>query len=939
MQGGQALPPVEAQQSDWQTQGSQWLSGVKDAAMSTLATGGGGGKKDEDEVYSPFLGLEKSQVLQECRVFNDPQLNPRLCAQLITKILYMLGQGEQLSRSESTSIFFGVTKLFQAKDDHLRRMIYLVMKELNPSAEEVIIVTATLTKDMNSKQDLYRANAIRVLCKIISMTDPTMLGQIERHLKQALVDKNAFVAASALVSSIQLIRVNAEVVKRWVNEVQTALQSDNQTVQYHALALLHMIKKQDRLAVNKIVSSLTRTPIKSPLAQCLLIRFVKKVMDEEGGGGERDRTLLEFLEGTLRHKSDVVIYEGANALCGLPNVSQRELSPAITVLQLFLCSNKPTLRFAAARTLNRIAMLHPAAVTPCNMDLEGLINDANRSIATLAITTLLKTGSEAGVERLMKQITTFMSEIADEFKVIVVDAIRSMCIKFPQKHRLLMTFLSNMLREEGGFTYKKAIVDTILELIAQIPDAKEAGLMNLCEFIEDCEFTPLSTAILAVLGTEGPATAEPSSYIRFIYNRVVLENATVRASAVSALAKFGVQLPQLRSSIVTLLLRCLHDNDDEVRDRATLYCSMLQKMEVSPDDVFGIGPAQLCLQPLPVPLLALEHAVAQYLAQPSDEPFSVFNVTMSAEMLAAERKAAHEQSAARRKAENHDGGSRHQMMPGTPGKAAAKAVDASVDYLAKIPQFAHVGPRFSSSKPAALTDPETEYSCACIKHVYARHTILAFELRNTIDDQYLQDVRVALDLAGTAGLEVEVELPCPALPFGVAGQAFILLRRTEAAPTGSLGCTLRFRVREAHAETHEPLDSSAGYEDEYALEELELAAADYMKRLMVADFRAGWEGMGNGGEVIETFSLTYSGLPEAIRAIVDFLGMEVCEGTGTPQDGARTHTVLLSGAFLSGAQVLAIVNLRTESAKQVGMRLSVRSADKEISQFVASCVA
>lgn len=568
----------------------------------------------------------------------------------------------------------------------------------------------------------------------------------------------------------------------------------------------------------------------SPAAIALLLLAVRR------GGGERDRTLFEFLEGTLRHKSDVVIYEGANALCGLPNVTQRELSPAITVLQLFLCSSKPTLRFASARTLNRIAMLHPAAVTPCNMDLEGLINDANRSIATLAITTLLKTGSESGVERLMKQITTFMCEIADEFKVIVVDAIRAMCIKFPQKHRLLMTFLSNMLREEGGFTYKKAIVDTILVLIGQIPEAKEAGLMHLCEFIEDCEFTALSTSILNVLGTEGPSAAEPSSYIRFIYNRVVLENATVRASAVSALAKFGVQLPALRSSIVTLLLRCLYDNDDEVRDRATLYCKMLQKMEASPDDVFGLSPAELCLKPLPVPLLALEHAVGEYLANPSVEPFSVFNVTMSAEMLAAERKAAHTQSKGRRDAESES------AMPSTPSKAAGKGgADAGIDYFSKIPQFAHVGARFSASKQVALTDPETEYSCACVKHVYAQHTILAFELRNTIEDQYLEAVSVALDLSGISGLELEAELPCPSLGFNAAGQAYVLLRRTEAAPTGSIGCTLRFRVREADSETHEPVEGSAGYEDEYALEELELAAADYMKRIMIADFRGSWE--------------------------------------------------------------------------------------------------
>ncbi len=37
-------------------------------------------------------------------------------------------------------------------------------------------------------------------------------------------------------------------------------------------------------------------------------------------------------------------------------------------------------------------MSHPLAVTNCNIDMEGLIGDANRSIATLAITTLLKTG-------------------------------------------------------------------------------------------------------------------------------------------------------------------------------------------------------------------------------------------------------------------------------------------------------------------------------------------------------------------------------------------------------------------------------------------------------------------------------------------------------------------------------------------------------------------
>lgn len=60
------------------------------------------------------------------------------------------------------------------------------------------------------------------------------------------------------------------------------------------------------------------------------------------------------------------------------------------------------------------------------------------------------------MERLLKQISSFMGEIQDEFKMQVVDAVRTLSIKFPAKHRQMLVFLSANLREEGGFEYKKA---------------------------------------------------------------------------------------------------------------------------------------------------------------------------------------------------------------------------------------------------------------------------------------------------------------------------------------------------------------------------------------------------------------------------------------------------------------------------------------------------
>ena len=48
----------------------------------------------------------------------------------------------------------------------LRRMVYLVIKEMAEIAEDVIIVTSSLTKDMTGKEDQFRGPAIRALCKI-----------------------------------------------------------------------------------------------------------------------------------------------------------------------------------------------------------------------------------------------------------------------------------------------------------------------------------------------------------------------------------------------------------------------------------------------------------------------------------------------------------------------------------------------------------------------------------------------------------------------------------------------------------------------------------------------------------------------------------------------------------------------------------------------------
>ncbi|CAM9136613.1 unnamed protein product [Discosporangium mesarthrocarpum] len=890
--------------------------------------------------------------------------------------------GETLSSSETTEVFFGVTKLFQSQDHNLRRMMYLFIKEVaetcNP--DDVIIVTSSLTKDMNSSEDLYRANSIRVLSRII---DATMLGAIERYVKQAIVDRNALVSSSALVSGIKLYNISPEVVRRWVNEVQEAVNSSHEMVQYHALSLLYRIKAHDKLAVSKLVTQLSRSPMRSPLAMCLLIRYINTILhDDISATNAKDA--YQFLESSLRHRSEMVVYEAARAICKLPSVEMNDLSPAITVLQLFLSSPKPALKFGTMRTLSEVAVKYPMSIIKCNNDMENLIADPNRSIATLAITTLLKTGSEGSVDRLMKQISSFMNEIADEFKIVVVKAIRQLCLKYPLKHRLLVGFLATFLREEGGFDFKKAITDSIVELITAIPETKEMSLFHLCDFIEDCEFTPLSTQILSLVGDLGPSTSAPARYIRFIYNRVILENAAVRAAAVPALAKFAARLPYLRNSIKVLLKRSLVDEDDEVRDRATVALSLLgmegdasggPTKNVGGGEGLGDGTASACdpglsvtssdtggvcgevkqgggapmllsvadgfrvrlmMDGLPMSFSSLERAVLAYqkhMPATSGQPLTLATLPVVEEVpvLGPGEGKAGGGAAGDNSGSNGNGGATAD------GK---KSFEEPAAHIYKVPELASLGRVFRSTSPVPLTESEMEYVVRCVKHITQEKVILDFTIYNTMEDQMLRNVTVEAKESEPEAYVVSQSIPLHTLKYGQTGHSYVVLGRQMDQPIepASFTCELKFEALEVDPATGEIEGDEEGYPEEYPLEVLELSTADFMAKVSLGDFRMGWEHMGTDGEVLEKFALSFRRLEDAVAGVVDFLGMMTCDGTGRVPSGKREHALHLSGIFVGDVAVLVRAQINMDQQGGCILKIAVRSDRPDVSRMVADCI-
>ncbi|KAL9655919.1 hypothetical protein ABK040_007540 [Willaertia magna] len=893
--------------------------------------------KDEDEIlHYPFEHLEKTQVLQETRIFNDTPLNTRKCVLSLLQLLYILGQGNNLNSTEATEVFMNITKLFFSTDIRLRRIVYIAVKELSKIANQTFVASNSLFKDMSQNQnEEFKINAIRALRTIM---DENLFGNLDRHLKQCVVDKNAGVASAAILAGFHLSDSpkGEPLVKRWAGEIQSAMDSRFHMVQYHALALMYKLRREDGLAISKIVSSGIQN-LRSPLAHTLLIKYAMRVIRMEGSlATERSKTILKYLETCLKFRNDMVILEAAKALISLKDLSPKEISPAVVALQNFLTSSKSVKRFAAVRMLNELANRMPTLVGVCNNDLDRLINDGNRNIATLAITTLLKTGTESGVDKLMKRISRFISEIPDEFKVVVVKSIEVLCLKYPKKYHAMIAFLSNALRTEGGYEYKKQIVNCLIMISKNLSETRDLVVLNLCEFIEDCEYTLLLQQVLHFLGEEGTNTSNPSKCIRYIYNRLILENPSVRGSAVISIAKFAAKIPSLKQSVLVILRRTLLDSDDEVRDRAVFY---LKVLETGDEDLIK----KLIINELPENLLqyyySVEKSLVSYLQSTLDEPFDLTDVQMvepSSVVNEAENIGLEGAISPNLQFENIQ---KESLSPSVNTTSAISTSNETIQEFeqvtSKIPLLQKLGKPFKTCAPIALTEPDSDYVVSCVTYIFEKEIVLQFLCKNKVEAQQLSNLVVDIDLDEIEGVNESFKIQAEsAIKFNQSESTFIVLTRDNPIVSGKIPCVLRFNVAEIDTETGEPYEEEDEVEDDFDLEPVTLKVTDFIRSVAISSsFKEEWDKIGEEHE-LNYQPIEYSTNDEDLQTCVD----KFIQSIGLPPINDRkvtkkTHALYFVGKSLSGDMAYIAAQLG-EKNNAILLKLSVRCENDDLRTLI-----
>lgn len=916
-------------------------------------------KKNEDGDASVLP--DKMTVYQEClQACNASPIQAKKCRKLLSRLLRLFYAGETFPTTESTNLFFSISKLFHSDDPSLRQIAYLAIKELCAISNDILMITASIMKDIQNGDAVYKPDAVRTLARVL---DGSTIQTAERLFKNCIVDSNQSISSAALVSSYHLLPVAKDVIRRFSTEVQESITANknfptstytqheysgynkipNSTFihQYHALSLIYQFRNTDKMSLIKMIQQLTeRKSLTNSLAQIQMIRFVEKLILDDSNF---INALWPLFVNWLNHRSDMVELEAAKLILNNTNrFNSEQQMHAISTLQSLLGVPRTVTRFAAVRILNKVAIKDAEKVGVCNLELERLINDSNRSISTYAITTLLKTGHADSVDRLVAAISDFMDEISDEFKIIVIDAIRTLSLKFPLKYKSMLTFLNDILRDEGGFNFKNAIIEAIFDIIKFIPESKEGALEMLCEFIEDCEYTELSVRILHLLGNEGPKTANPSTYVRYIYNRVVLENSIVRSSAVIALSKFAlINDTELTKSIKILLKRSLQDVDDEVRDRAVLSLKLLDSKDLNEAKSYLLPQFKYSL---PI----LEQELTKYVKNPDKSSFkSSFDINSIPKMSEEEYMAVQYKEKLigatdaitienDETVESKDQNGNDDLKEISQVSDITKYTLLQQQYqneLSVLPEIGEYGTLLHSSAVIELTEKETEFVVSAIKHIFQEHIVIEYNIENTLDDIILENVNVVSSIDSDEYAE-EFTLPIEKLEPNAKGKIYTSYSRPESEEDKylltTLNNTLAYVTKDVDAEEDEE-----GFPDEYQIEDLSLTPGDFVIPTYVSNFTNVFDEFSNEESAVYNLGNEDNiDLQTVVSKLIVTMSMMPIEGSEIVTN-SKNHTLKLFGKSISNGKIASIIKFAV-SSKGVMMKNIVKGEEAELVELVAN---
>ena len=272
----------------------------------------------------------------------------------------------------------------------------------------------------------------------------------------------------------------------------------------------------------------------------------------------------------------------------------------------------------------------------------------------------------------------------------------------------------------------------------------------------------------------------------------------VRVSAISALGEIGLREKNLRDIIISLIERCLIDDDNEVRERAFMYSKALSivKEEKKDDNqlVNFVFPKKnknpTAIDELNIDLIQLVlNSEKDNLLKSDDISKELLNILNDTEKI-SEVLMKDEEKKNKKKKGKTTGGS----------KSNEKETKEEDDYSKTMFSKIYGTPRIYTPLKKLTDDPSAEYLTKYRKIVHDKIVVIDFEITNTVEFQTINNVSIEIDNLQSEGFDFDKTeiIQIKSLKTNETGHLYfkLLKEKDEVFSNCSFNCTLKFDLQE-----------------------------------------------------------------------------------------------------------------------------------------------
>jgi len=435
----------------------------------------------------------------------------------LKKVILMMMQGDKFP-----SLLMIIIRFVMPQEDHMLKKLLLLFWEIVPKTNnegkllhEMILVCDAYRRDLQHPNEFIRGSTLRFLCKL---KEPELLEPLMPAIRECLSHRHSYVRRNAVLAIYTLYKNFEHLIPDAPELIQNVLEVE-QDASCKRNAFMLLIAVDQTRALDYLSTCIDQVQSFNEILQLVIVELVQKVCRTDIAlRGRFIRVVYNLLESS----SAAVRYEAAGTLVTLSSAPTAVAAAATSYTELILKEADNNVKLIV---LDRLTELknnpqHERVMQNSIMDILRVVAASDFQVRKKALDLCL----ELVVSRNVSEVVGFLKkeltktsggegfDKVDEYRQLLVRALHSICVRFPDAANAIVPQLMEFLSD----TSASDVILFVREAFERMPQMRSEMLAKLLENFGFIRVGKVSRATLWIVGEYAQTAADIRSAIKFI---------------------------------------------------------------------------------------------------------------------------------------------------------------------------------------------------------------------------------------------------------------------------------------------------------------------------------------------------------------------------------------------------------------------------------------